>query len=69
MSNLTSLGQVNVAIRVWTPTRIEAFVPKTVARGLYTPELWTATGTPVGPGSDAAWPIFRVTDVTSIVSG
>jgi hypothetical protein len=34
LSNVTSPGPVNVAIRVWPPTRIEAVVPKTIARGL-----------------------------------
>ena len=64
-----SQGGTDLAIRAWTPTRIEATVPMTLAAGNYTPELWTAAGTPVGPTSDAAWPIFTVTGPVPKVTG
>ena len=66
----TATGEgTDLAIRAWTPTRIEAVVPGTLAAGNYTPQLWTAAGTRVGPTGEAAWPIFTVTGPKPVVTG
>lgn len=59
VSNPQSAGAPMV-IRLWTPSKIVASVPGGILPGIYSPELWTATGNPVGPASAAAWPEFTV---------
>lgn len=56
-------------IRSWTPTVIQCAIPEGLPTGNAYPSLWTARGTPVGPGSDAAWPLFTVGAAAPVVTG
>ncbi len=69
LSSLQTQGGTALAIRGWTETRIQAIVPYPLATGVYTPELWTAAGIPVGPTSDVAWPLFTVSGPAPSVTG
>jgi hypothetical protein len=63
-------GPARVApMRAWSATRVVCLVPAGLPAGYASPALWTAAGTPVGPGGTGAWPQFLVAAPLPAVSG
>lgn len=56
-------------IRAWSATRVVCLLPAGLPAGDASPALWTAAGTPVGPGGNGAWPLFDVAGPSPVVSG
>jgi hypothetical protein len=64
-ANISSISR-NAAVLSWSDSRIVCVIPAGLVPGLYYPSLATAAGEPVGPGSDAAWPLFTVTAASGL---